>query len=150
MHVCTYLNAFLMVIPDIVTKFHNVDIFCNFCEICYLSSAHACHVESVNHLNYKVYNQKCSIRQQCVNICFQIWQSTNHFKKAEIRRFTTSVNISVSNSKALINNRPTWGGKRAKALSVVNRMLTFSYWIFCVKFHRRVHWFLSDTENWCL
>ena len=26
-HVCTYLNAFIMVVANIVTKFQNVDIF---------------------------------------------------------------------------------------------------------------------------
>ena len=29
-HVCTYINAFLMVIPNIFTKFQNLDIFEHF------------------------------------------------------------------------------------------------------------------------
>ena len=50
-HVCTYLNAVLMVIPNIVNKFQNIEFF----EILWLffnmSSAHACRVESINIIN---------------------------------------------------------------------------------------------------
>ena len=42
----TYLNAFLIVIPNIVTKFQNVVIFEN-CVTLDLSPAHACRVERV-------------------------------------------------------------------------------------------------------
>ena len=46
-HVCTYLNAFLMLNPDnMVTKFNNSMIFDNFGTHFDLSSAHACHVVS--------------------------------------------------------------------------------------------------------
>ena len=46
-HVCTYLNAFRKVIPNMIMKFQNVDICWQFCEILDLSSAHACRVVSV-------------------------------------------------------------------------------------------------------
>ena len=41
------LNAFLMVIPNMVMKFHNFDIFYKICYIFDLPSALACHVESI-------------------------------------------------------------------------------------------------------
>ena len=48
-HVGTHLNAFLMVIPNMVMKFHNFDIFTKFVKfLTYLSSAIACRVESIN------------------------------------------------------------------------------------------------------
>ena len=46
-HVCTYLNVFLMVIPNMVMKFHNFEIFYQFFYIFALSSALTCHVESI-------------------------------------------------------------------------------------------------------
>ena len=36
-----------MVIPNMVMKFNNVDIFENICELLDLSSAHVCRVESI-------------------------------------------------------------------------------------------------------
>ena len=46
-HVCTYFNAFFMVIPNMVMKFHNFE-FCNKIGYVFdLSSALACHAESV-------------------------------------------------------------------------------------------------------
>ena len=39
-HVCTYLNEFHVVIPNIVMKFNNVVIFWQFCVIFDVSSAH--------------------------------------------------------------------------------------------------------------
>ena len=47
-HVGTYLNVFLMVIPNMDMKFQNVDIFDRICQILNLSSALACRMESVN------------------------------------------------------------------------------------------------------
>ena len=43
-HVCTYLNVLLMVIPNIVTKFQNLDIFSTICVnlICRLLTPAAC------------------------------------------------------------------------------------------------------------
>ena len=47
-HVCTYLNAFIMMISNIVMKFNNFDIFFTFCEMFDPSlSAHACRLVSV-------------------------------------------------------------------------------------------------------
>ena len=43
-HVCTHLIAFSMVIPIIVMKFNNCDIFWYFFDILNLSSAHVCRV----------------------------------------------------------------------------------------------------------
>ena len=37
-----------MMMPNIVMKFQNVDIFYNFLKLFDLSSALACHVESIN------------------------------------------------------------------------------------------------------
>ena len=47
-HVCTLLNAFLMVIWNIVAEFQDFDIFVTFYEMVNLSSAHACRLESIN------------------------------------------------------------------------------------------------------
>ena len=44
----TYLNAFFMVIPNILMKFNNFEVVWQFCDIFDLSSAHACRVVSVN------------------------------------------------------------------------------------------------------
>ena len=46
-HVCTCLNAFIMVNPNRVTKLKTITIFDKFGTNLNLSSAHACHVESV-------------------------------------------------------------------------------------------------------
>ena len=47
----TFLNAFLMSIPNIVTKFQNVDICETFVTFFNLSSAHACRVVSMVSVN---------------------------------------------------------------------------------------------------
>ena len=47
-HVGTYFNAFHMVIPNRVMKFHNFDIFYTICYIFDMSSALACRVVSIN------------------------------------------------------------------------------------------------------
>ena len=45
-HVCTYLNAFSTVIPNMVMRFRNFEFCKQFCEILdYLSSAHAPRVQ---------------------------------------------------------------------------------------------------------
>ena len=43
-YVCTYLNAFLMVIPNMAMKFNNFDIFYQICKLFHLSPALACRV----------------------------------------------------------------------------------------------------------
>ena len=42
-----YLNAFSVLIPNMIMKFHNVDIFCQICYIFDLSSALAYCMESI-------------------------------------------------------------------------------------------------------
>ena len=48
MHVGTYLDAFFIVVSNIVMKFHNFDIFHKFDYIFDMSSALACRMESIN------------------------------------------------------------------------------------------------------
>ena len=63
-HVGTYFNAFFMVIPNMVMKFQNVDIFYQICYIFNLSSAHACRVENiivVSCVRYVLANMCCPV-----------------------------------------------------------------------------------------
>ena len=49
-HICTYLNEFFIVVPNMVMKFHNFDIFYKLCLLFDLSSAHARRIVSVIYL----------------------------------------------------------------------------------------------------
>ena len=55
MHVCTHLNAFLMVIPNMVMKFYNFEIVHNFCKILHVSYALASRIVSVKDGRFCLY-----------------------------------------------------------------------------------------------
>ena len=64
-HVCTLLNVFLTVIPNMGMKFHNFEIVYQICYIFDLSSALACRMESIKtqwrSTNYEIPYSICSI-----------------------------------------------------------------------------------------
>ena len=57
-YVGTYFNVFVMVVPIMVMKFSNVDIFYKICDIFDLSSALTCSVESIQ-IGFLNFQHKC-------------------------------------------------------------------------------------------
>ena len=64
-----------MVVPNMVMKFQNVNIFYKMCFIFDLSSAHACRVESI-----KTQFSKCALFELHISGGHRQWCIINYFK----------------------------------------------------------------------
>ena len=89
------MNAFFIRIPNIVTKFQNVDILYKICYILVLSSAHARRIVSVNTCSTWPYSRSLLFATQkpfCSQIWFPFILSLYHELTNSRRRVSTYLN----------------------------------------------------------